>query len=39
MLPEGPGLGCDLDENIAEEHPYELVNPQPIYEDGSVRDH
>ena len=39
MLPDKPGLGCDLDEKIAEEHPFELVNPQTIYEDGSVRDH
>ncbi len=39
MLPEGPGLGCDLDEKIAEQHPFELSNPQPLYEDGSVRDH
>jgi galactonate dehydratase len=39
MLPEGPGLGCEFDETIAEAHPYELVNPQPLYEDGSVMDH
>jgi len=39
MLPDKPGLGCEFDEKIAEAHPYELVNPQPLYEDGSVRDH
>jgi len=39
MLPEGPGLGCEFDEKIAEAHPFELVNPQPLYEDGSVMDH
>jgi len=39
MLPEAPGLGCEFDEKIAEKHPYELSNPQPLFEDGSVRDY
>ena len=39
MLPDKPGLGCEFDEAIAEKHPFELVNPQTLYEDGSVRDH
>lgn len=39
MLPEDPGLGCEFDEKIAEQHPYEQTNPQPLFEDGSVRDY
>jgi galactonate dehydratase len=39
MLPEGPGLGCEFDEKIAEEHPYELVDRRTTFEDGSVRDY
>ncbi len=39
MLPDKPGLGCEFDEKIAEKHPFELSNPQPLNEDGSVRDH
>ncbi|MFC1692588.1 enolase C-terminal domain-like protein, partial [Candidatus Latescibacterota bacterium] len=38
-LPEKSGLGCDLDENIAKNHPYEPGNlPHNVYEDGSVSD-
>ncbi|MFC1693835.1 enolase C-terminal domain-like protein [Candidatus Latescibacterota bacterium] len=39
MLPEAPGLGCEFDESIAEKHPFEQVNPQPTFGDGSVRDY
>ena len=38
-LPDKSGLGCEFDEKIAENHPFELSNPQPLNEDGSVRDH
>ena len=39
MLPEKPGLGCDIDEKVAEKHPYIPNNPETYFEDGSVRDY
>jgi galactonate dehydratase len=39
QLPTKPGLGCDLDENVAAKHPYEEEeNPHYVYDDGSVSD-
>lgn len=39
-LPEKPGLGCEFDESVAAQHPYQPVNrPAMHFEDGSVTDH
>ena len=39
-LPDKPGLGCDLNEKVAAEHPYQPVNRAAMkFEDGSVTDH
>ncbi|MFC1693597.1 enolase C-terminal domain-like protein, partial [Candidatus Latescibacterota bacterium] len=39
QLPEKPGLGCDLNEDVAKKHPYEPGSlPHPRYPDGSVSD-
>ncbi len=39
-LPDRPGLGVDLDEKIAAEHPYKPVTrPQFVFSDGGVADH
>lgn len=39
-LPDKPGLGCELNEQIAAAHPYKPVNrPAMKFEDGSVMDH
>lgn len=39
-LPERPGLGVDLDEKIAAQHPYKPVNrPNYVFSDGGVADH
>jgi galactonate dehydratase len=39
-LPLGPGLGIDLDEKVAAQHPYRPVNrPNYVFSDGSVADH
>ncbi|MFC1692100.1 enolase C-terminal domain-like protein [Candidatus Latescibacterota bacterium] len=39
-LPEKPGLGCDLNEEIAKKYPYEPGTlPYLSYEDGSVSDY
>ncbi len=38
-LPDKPGLGCDLNEEIAARHPYQPGNPPWMkFEDGSVSD-
>ena len=39
MLPDKPGIGCELNEKVAEKHPITGQNPQTYFEDGSVRDH
>jgi len=38
--PEKPGLGCDLNEEVAAEHPHigGQAQPHTVYEDGSVSD-
>jgi galactonate dehydratase len=39
-LPDKPGLGFDLNEKVAAEHPYKPVNrPNYIFSDGGVADH
>ncbi len=39
-LPTGPGLGVDLNEKIAAQHPYKPVNrPKYVFSDGAVADH
>jgi galactonate dehydratase len=39
-LPDRPGLGVDLDEKVAAQHPYKPVNrPNFVFMDGGVADH
>jgi galactonate dehydratase len=39
-LPEGPGLGVDLNEKVAAQHPYKPINrPNYVFSDGGVADH
>jgi galactonate dehydratase len=39
-LPDRPGLGADLNEKVAAEHPYKPVNrPNYVFSDGGVADH
>lgn len=39
-LPDRPGLGVELDEKVAAQHPYKPVNrPRFVFEDGGVADH
>jgi len=39
-LPTGVGLGVDLNEKVAAQHPYKPVNrPNYVFSDGSVADH
>ena len=39
-LPVRPGLGVDLDERVAAQHPYEPVNrPNLVFRDGSIADY
>jgi galactonate dehydratase len=39
-LPDRPGLGVDLDEKVAAQHPYKPVNrPNYVFPDGSVADY
>jgi len=39
-LPDRPGLGVDLDEKVAAQHPYKPVNrPHFVFDDGGVADH
>ena len=39
-LPDRPGLGVDLNEKVAAEHPYKPVNrPNNVFRDGAVADH
>jgi galactonate dehydratase len=39
-LPSRPGLGVDLNEKVAAEHPYKPVNrPNYVFPDGGVADH
>ena len=39
-LPIRPGLGVDLDEKVAAQHPYKPVNrPNYVFSDGGVADH
>lgn len=39
-LPDKPGLGVDLDEKVAAQHPYKPVNrPNYVFADGGVADH
>ena len=39
-LPDRPGLGVELDEKIAAQHPYKPVNrPNYVFKDGGVADH
>ncbi|MCC6365065.1 MAG: galactonate dehydratase [Bryobacterales bacterium] len=39
-LPDRPGLGVDVDEKVAAQHPYKPVNrPHFVFEDGGVADH
>jgi len=39
-LPDRPGLGVDLDEKVAAQHPYQPVNrPNYVFPDGGVADH
>lgn len=39
LLPEGPGLGIELNEDVAAKHPYQPVDlPAPSHPDGSVAD-
>jgi galactonate dehydratase len=39
-LPDRPGLGCELNEKIAAQHPYKPVTrPNYVFADGGVADH
>ncbi|MEO7653705.1 MAG: enolase C-terminal domain-like protein [Bryobacteraceae bacterium] len=39
-LPDRPGLGVELDEKVAAQHPYKPVTRQmPVFSDGAVADH
>jgi L-alanine-DL-glutamate epimerase-like enolase superfamily enzyme len=39
-LPSRPGLGVDLNEKVAAQHPYKPVNrPNYVFQDGGVADH
>jgi galactonate dehydratase len=39
-LPDRPGLGVDIDEKVAAQHPYQPVNrPHFVFGDGGVADH
>ncbi len=39
-LPDRPGLGVELNEKVAAEHPYKPVNrPNYVFRDGAVADH
>lgn len=39
-LPDRPGLGVDLEEKVAAQHPYKPVNrPNYVFPDGAVADH
>src|SRR6266540_6883195 len=39
-LPDRPGLGVELDEKVAAQHPYKPVNrPNYVFKDGAVSDH
>jgi len=39
-LPDRPGLGVDLNEKVAAQHPYRPVNrPNFVFSDGAVADH
>jgi galactonate dehydratase len=39
-LPDKPGLGIDIDEKVAAQHPYKPVTrPQNVFSDGAVADH
>ena len=39
-LPSRPGLGVDLNEKVAAQHPYKPVNrPNYVFSDGAVADH
>lgn len=39
-LPDRPGLGVELDEKVAAQHPYKPVNrPNYVFRDGGVADH
>ncbi|MBI3695845.1 MAG: D-galactonate dehydratase [Acidobacteria bacterium] len=39
-LPDRPGLGVDLNEKVAAQHPYQPVNrPNYVFSDGGVADH
>jgi galactonate dehydratase len=39
-LPERPGLGVDLNESVAAQHPYKPINrPNYVFSDGAVSDH
>ena len=39
-LPSRPGLGVDLNEKVASQHPYKPVNrPNYVFSDGAVADH
>jgi hypothetical protein len=38
-LPDAPGLGVELNEEVARAHPYEpLLRPELRYDDGSPAD-
>jgi len=39
-LPDRPGLGVDLNESVAAQHPYKPINrPSYVFSDGAVSDH
>ena len=39
-LPDRPGLGANLNEKVAAQHPYQPVNrPNYVFSDGAVTDH
>ena len=39
-LPDKPGLGVDLDEKVAAQHPYKPVSrANNVFTDGAVADH
>jgi len=39
-LPDRPGLGVDLNESVAAQHPYKPINrPNYVFSDGAVSDH
>ncbi|MEK7405918.1 MAG: enolase C-terminal domain-like protein [Acidobacteriota bacterium] len=39
-LPDRPGLGVDLNEKVAAQHPYKPINrPNYVFSDGAVADH